>query len=76
MRLWKLSCYSIAIKKDNLPEDLEALKLLIKGAEIEKYGKNLVDFEPIVIRDVVGNVTIIESQDSPCSGSRWVDAVI
>jgi len=58
-----IAYYGIAIKKDNLPEDLQALDLLIRGTQTEKYGNNLVDFEPIVIKDAKGNVINIESSN-------------
>jgi hypothetical protein len=58
-----IAYYGIAVKKDNLPEDFNAISMLTKGTQVEKYGNNLVDFEPIVIKDVKGNVIVIESYD-------------
>ncbi len=58
-----ISYYGIAVKKDNLQEDLQALNLLIKGVNVEKYGSKLVDFEPIVIKDAAEQTITIESFD-------------
>jgi hypothetical protein len=69
-----IACYVIAIKKDNLPEDFDAVSLLTKGAQVEKYGNNLVDFEPIVIKDVKGNTIVIESYDK--ARDTWMIAYL
>jgi hypothetical protein len=55
--------YGVAVKADNLPEDLEALSLLVRGARTVKYGSYLVDFDPLVIVDAKGNTIVIESRD-------------
>jgi hypothetical protein len=44
--------YGIAVNDRKLPEHFEAINLLTKGTQIEKYGDNLVDFEPIVFKNV------------------------
>jgi hypothetical protein len=44
--------YGIAVNDRKLPEHYEAITLLTKGTQIEKYGDNLVDFEPIVFKNV------------------------
>jgi hypothetical protein len=44
--------YGIAVNDRKLPEHFEAITLLTKGTQIEKYGDNLVDFEPIVFKSV------------------------
>jgi hypothetical protein len=44
--------YGIAVNDRKLPEHFEAITLLTKGTQIEKYGDNLVDFEPIVFKNV------------------------
>jgi len=44
--------YGIAVNDRKLPEHYEAINLLTKGTQIEKYGDNLVDFEPIVFKNV------------------------
>jgi hypothetical protein len=44
--------YGIAVNDRKLPENYEAINLLTKGTQIEKYGDNLVDFEPIVFKNV------------------------
>jgi hypothetical protein len=58
-----IAYYGIAVRKDNLPEDFDAVSLLTKGTQIEKYGNNLVNFDPIVVKDAKGNVIVIESYD-------------
>ncbi len=58
-----IAYYGIAVKKGDLPEDIEAVYLLTRGTQIEKYGNNLVDFEPIVIRDAYDKIIVIESYD-------------
>jgi hypothetical protein len=58
-----IAYYGVAVKVDNLPEDLEALSLLVRGVQIEKYGSNLVDFDSVVIVDAEGNTILIESYD-------------
>jgi hypothetical protein len=44
--------YGIAVNDRKLPEHYEAINLLTKGTQIEKYGDNLVDFEPMVFKNV------------------------
>jgi len=48
-----------------LPKELESAKLLIKGTQIEKYGDYLMDFEPIIIKDVTNRDIIIQSKNIP-----------
>jgi len=48
-----------------LPKELESAKLLIKGAQIEKYGDYLMDFDPVIIKDVTNKTIIIQSQNIP-----------
>jgi len=48
-----------------LPKELESAKLLIKGTRIEKYGDYLMDFDPIIIKDVTNRKIIIQSQNIP-----------
>jgi hypothetical protein len=55
-----IAYYSVAVKKDKLPEDFQALEFLTKGVQVEKYGNNLVDFEPIVLKDAKGNIINID----------------
>jgi len=58
-----IAYYAIGARKDNLPEDMEALRLLTTATQVEKYGNNLMDFDPIVIEDAAGNTIVIESYD-------------
>jgi len=46
--------YAIAVKELKLPLELEALKLLTKGTQMPKYGKDFVDFKTIVFYSVDG----------------------
>jgi hypothetical protein len=69
-----IAYYGVAVKVDNLPEDLEALSLLVRGVQIEKYGSNLVDFDSVVIVDVKGNTILIESYDK--ARDTWMIAYL
>ncbi len=52
--------YAIAVKDERLPEELDALKILTAGTQIEKYGDKLVDFSPIIFYSVDGNDYMLE----------------
>lgn len=52
--------YAIAVKDKRLPEELDALKILTAGTQIEKYGDKLVDFSPIIFYSVDGNDYVLE----------------
>jgi len=48
-----------------LPEEIDALRILTKGSQIEKYGDHLMDFDPIIIKDVTNRTIIIQSKNIP-----------
>ncbi len=52
--------YAIAVKDEELPEELRSLKILTAGTQIEKYGDKLVDFSPIIFYSVDGNDYMLE----------------
>jgi len=60
-----IAYYAIAVKDLNLPEEIDALRILTKGSQIEKYGDHLMDFNPIIIKDVTNRNIIIQSQNIP-----------
>jgi len=47
--------YGIAVIDKNLPEEFQAISLLTRATQIDKYGDKLVDFSPIVFHSVDGN---------------------
>jgi len=47
--------YGIAVIDRELPEEFQAISLLTRATQIDKYGEKLVDFSPIVFRSVDGN---------------------
>jgi hypothetical protein len=50
-----ISYYGIAVIDKNLPEEFQAISLLTRATQIDKYGDKLVDFSPIVFHSVDGN---------------------
>jgi hypothetical protein len=46
--------YGIAVIDRDLPEEFQAISLLTRATQIEKYGEKLVDFSPIVFRSADG----------------------
>jgi len=51
--------YGIAVIDKNLPEEFQAISLLTRATQIDKYGDKLVDFSPIVFHSVDGNDFIL-----------------
>jgi len=66
-----LKNYSISLFDLNLPYEKEGLLMLIEASEINPA---IVDFEPIVIKDVKGNVINIES--SSRARDTWMIAYL
>jgi hypothetical protein len=46
--------YGIAVIDIELPEEFQAISLLTRATQIDRYGEKLVDFSPIVFRSVDG----------------------
>jgi len=60
-----IAYYAVAVKDLNLPEEIDALGILTRGSQIEEYGDHLMDFDPIIIKDVTNRTIVIQSQNIP-----------
>lgn len=60
-----IAYYAIAVKNLNLPEEIDALRILTRGSQVEKYGDHLMDFDPIMIKDVTNKTIVIQSKNIP-----------
>ncbi len=71
--VYALAMYVVAVEELGFPSDLDALRLLLKGTEVEGFGRDLVDFRPIVFHSVDGDDVVLTP-----SGPRevWVTAVM
>ena len=58
--IFALGEYAIAVNDLKLPLEFDALRLLTRCTQVEKYGSKLVDFSPIVFHSVDGNDYVIE----------------
>jgi len=71
--VYALAMYVVAVEEFGFPSDLDALRLLLRGTEVEGFGRDLVDFRPIVFHSVDGNDVVLTP-----SGPRevWMTAVM
>jgi len=60
-----IAYYAVAVKDLNLPEEIDALRILTRGSQIEEYGDHLTDFDPIIIKDVTNRTIAIQSKNIP-----------
>ena len=51
--------YGIAVIERELPEEFQAISLLTRATQIDKYGDKLLDFSPIVFKSVDGNSFVL-----------------
>ena len=58
--IFALGEYAIAVNDLKLPLEFDALRLLTRCTQVEKYGSKLVDSSPIVFHSVDGNDYVIE----------------